>query len=95
MSNSFWPESDSSDQPLPEPTVAFPTAENPFEPFTEAQIRGILTNPVYAGVGASQAIVSDRQWVGACVKLIDEDGHEQFLVNLLYVLRNSFGGVSR
>jgi hypothetical protein len=89
MFDALWPEQNPTDRPLPEPTVAFRTADDS-GPFTEEQVRGILTNPVYAGVGASSPIVGDAQWVRACTKLIEEDGPEQFLVNLLYVLRKSF-----
>ena len=32
--------------------------------------------------------------VRACVKLIEEEGPQQFLVNLLYVLREFFQGES-
>jgi hypothetical protein len=33
--------------------------------------------------------VEDEAWVRACAKLIEEEGTEQFLVNLLHVLRES------
>jgi hypothetical protein len=32
--------------------------------------------------------VADAAWVRACAKLIEEEGAQQFLVNLLYVLRD-------
>jgi hypothetical protein len=32
----------------------------------------------------------DADWVRACAKLIEEEGPQQFLVNLLYVLRECF-----
>ena len=50
-------------------------------------IRGILVNPIYAGVGPFPRLVEDAAWVRACAKLIEKDGSEQFLVNLLFVLR--------
>jgi hypothetical protein len=34
-------------------------------------------------------MVSDLDWVRACARLIKQDGAEQFLVNLLDVLRES------
>ncbi len=33
---------------------------------------------------------SATAWVRACAKLIEEEGPQQFLVNLLYVLRECF-----
>ena len=56
----------------------------------EENIRGIICNPIYAGVGPFPRIVPDETWIGSATKLIDEEGPEQFLVNMLYVLRRSF-----
>ncbi len=50
-------------------------------------IRGILVNPIYTGVSPFPRMVEDAAWVRACAKLIEDEGQEQFLVNLLYVLR--------
>ncbi|MBI3464483.1 MAG: hypothetical protein HY000_15725 [Planctomycetes bacterium] len=90
MIDSLWPQSHGSDRPLPEPTVEVPTNGTRLQGLTEAQIRGILTNPIYAGVGPYPPMVEESRWVRCCKKLIDEEGAEQFLVNLLYVLRKSF-----
>lgn len=60
--------------------------------WTVAQVKGIICNPVYAGgMGPypHPGIVSDETWVAMAVKAIKEDGAEQFLVNMLYVLRKS------
>ena len=46
--------------------------------------------PIYAGVGPFPRLVEDAAWVRACAKLIQEEGAEQFLVNLLHVLRECF-----
>ena len=55
-----------------------------------AAIKGILVNPIYTGVGPFPRLVEDAAWVRACAKLIEEEGPQQFLVNLLYVLRECF-----
>jgi hypothetical protein len=52
-----------------------------------AAIKGILVNPIYTGVGTFPRLVEDEAWVRACAKLIEEERAEQFLVNLLHVLR--------
>ena len=53
-------------------------------------VKGILVNPIYAGVGPFPRLVEDAAWVRACAKLIQKEGAQQFLVNLLYVLRECF-----
>ena len=45
---------------------------------------------MYTGVGPFPRLVEDAAWVRACAKLIEEEGPQQFLVNLLYVLREWF-----
>ncbi|MFQ5613345.1 MAG: hypothetical protein ACE5H9_14550 [Anaerolineae bacterium] len=55
----------------------------------EDSAKGMLCNPIYAGVPPFGQVVSDEAWVGAAAALIREEGPEQFLVNLLYVLRAS------
>ena len=57
---------------------------------TPEAVKGILVNPIYAGVGPYSRMIEDEAWVRGCRKLIEEDGAEQFLVNLLYALRESF-----
>jgi len=92
MIDSIWPSEEGSDGPLPEPTVAFPTSESSPDDWTESDLRAILTNPVYAGIGPYPPYISDAQWVACAKKLVAEEGPEQFLVNLLHVLRASFAG---
>ena len=57
---------------------------------SEQSIRGLICNPIYAGVGRFPSMVPDEVWIGSAAKLIREEGPEQFLVNMLYVLRRSF-----
>ena len=35
--------------------------------------------------------ISDEQWIAACAKILRDDSSEQFLVNLPFVLRETFG----
>ena len=53
-------------------------------------VKGILVNPIYTGLGPFPRLVEDAAWVRACAKLIEEEGPDQFLVNLLHVLRECF-----
>jgi hypothetical protein len=62
----------------------------PMHGLSPEAVKGILVNPIYAGVGLYPRLVEDAAWVGACARLIEEEGAEQFLVNLLYVLRECF-----
>ena len=61
------------------------------EDFTEAGIKGICMNPAYAGIADFLPLISDKQWVAACKKIMEQDSPEQFLVNLLYLLRSILG----
>ena len=90
MINSLWPEGNGSGDPLPQPNVVVAKSGTPPHEMTPEAIKGLLLNPIYAGVGPYPSLVEDNQWVHACKKMIEEDGAEQFLVNLLYVLRECF-----
>ena len=91
MTNSLWPEGNGSGHPLPKPNVVVAKSRTPPDEMTPEAVKGLLLNPVYAGVGPYPPLVEEKQWVRACEKIIEEDGAEQFLVNLLYVLRECFG----
>jgi hypothetical protein len=59
--------------------------------FTAEELKGMICNPVYAGIGPYPQLVDDEMWVRAAARMIKEDGAEQFLVNMLYVLRQTMG----
>lgn len=59
-------------------------------PWTEADIRKMITNPVYAGLGPYPAIVSDADWIAAASKLIKQRGAASFLREMLANLRAAF-----
>jgi hypothetical protein len=90
MLNSIWPESNGSEKPLPAPNVAVARAGMPPDQLSPEAVKGILVNPIYTGVGPFPRLIEDAAWVRACAKLIEEEGKEQFLVNLLFVLRECF-----
>ena len=72
---------------MPAPNVVVARSGMPMNELSPAAIKGILVNPIYTGVGPFPRLVQDAAWVRACAKLIEEEGKEQFLVNLLFVLR--------
>jgi hypothetical protein len=90
MLDSIWPEGNGGNKPLPAPNVVVARAGTPPEQLSPKAIKGILVNPIYTGVGPFPRLVEDAAWVRACAKLIEEEGPQQFLVNLLYVLRECF-----
>jgi hypothetical protein len=90
MINSLWPEGNGSGDPLPRPNVVVARSGTPPHEMTPEAVKGLLLNPIYAGVGPYPPLVEDNRWVHACKKMIEEEGAEQFLVNLLYVLRECF-----
>jgi hypothetical protein len=87
MLDSIWPEGDGGDEPLPAPNVVVAISATPPRRLSPEAIKGILVNPIYTGVGPSPRLVEDAAWVRACARLIEDEGPQQFLVNLLHVLR--------
>ncbi len=75
-------------RPLPPVTVEIATGGR--HTWTEAAVRGTICNPIYAGVGPYPQMIEDEMWVRAAAKMIEQEGVEQFLVNMLHVLRQSF-----
>jgi len=57
---------------------------------TQEAITGMVINPIYTDIAPFPRMVEDEAWVRACEKVIKDEGPEQFLVNLLFVLRESF-----
>jgi hypothetical protein len=94
MRHSIWPESNGGHEPLPTPNVVVARSGTPMHELSPEAVKGILVNPIYTGVGPFPRLVEDAAWVRACTKLIAEEGPQQFLVNLLYVLRECFQGES-
>jgi hypothetical protein len=78
---------------LPRPNVSVPESGDDPAKFGEAGIRGMFANPIYAGIADYPRMVPDEQWIAAARDAIQQDGADQFLVNLLYVLRRTFGCV--
>jgi hypothetical protein len=74
---------------IPSPNVTVKQSGDKPE-WTEEQIRGIICNPIYAGIGSFPSYISDEEWIKCAAIQISKEGAEQFLVNLLYVLRECF-----
>ena len=45
-------------------------------------LEGICMNPAYVGIADFPQLISAKQWVAACKKIMEQDSPEQFLVNL-------------
>ncbi len=81
---------------LPKPNVEFLTNERPEgTPWTPEEARGIVCNPIYAGIPPFPGLRSDEEWIKTAVKTIEREGEEQFLVNLLFLLRKTYAGQQR
>ncbi|NIV91376.1 hypothetical protein GWN42_00895, partial [candidate division KSB1 bacterium] len=48
--------------PIPSPNVTVKRSGDETE-WTEEQIKGIICNPIYAGIGPFPSIISDEEWV--------------------------------
>jgi hypothetical protein len=94
MVDSLGPEGNGGHPPLPTPNVVVARSGTPPEELSPAAVKGLLVNPLYTGVGPFPPLVQDDVWVRACATLIDDEGAEQFLVNLLYVLRECLPGTT-
>ena len=94
MVSSLWPEGNGSQSPLPAPNVVVARSGTPVDELSPEAVKGILVNPIYAGVGPYPRLVQDDAWVRACARMIEEEGAEQVLVNLLYVLRECLSNES-
>jgi hypothetical protein len=78
-----------SKKPLPKPNATMKMSGSG-EQFTEDEIRGFFANPIYAGVGPYSPLIPDDEWIRCAAKDIRHEGAEQYLVNLLHLLRQSF-----
>ena len=87
MADSIWPEDNGGYSPLPAPNVVVARAGTRLEELSPEAVKGILVNPIYTGLGPFPRLVEDEAWIRACATLIEEEGAQQFLVNLLYVLK--------
>ena len=79
------------DSRLPLPKVNAVQRESGDEsPWTPEQVRGVISNPCYAGIGPYPPLVPEDAWIHTAARTIATDGAEQFLVNMLEMLRQSF-----
>jgi hypothetical protein len=76
--------------PLPRPNVEFATASDAGD-MTPEKVRGMVCNPIYTGIGPFETIIEESEWIQSALTMIASEGADQFLVNMLYVLRKSFG----
>jgi hypothetical protein len=91
MVSSLWSEGNGSESPLPAPNVVVARSGTPPDELSPEAVKGILVNPIYAGIGPFPRLVQDDAWVRGCARMIQGEGAEQVLVNLLYVLRECLG----
>ena len=57
--------------------------------WTEEVVRGALVNPVYAGLAGVPPIIDDELWVKAVERMVNEDGLDQTLVNILHAAQGN------
>jgi len=75
-----------NEKPLPNPTVKSTGGSC----WSTADIGGVLCNPVYTGIDPFPQIVPEDLWLKAAEKQVAEEGAEQYLVNVLFMLKASF-----
>ena len=57
-------------------------------------VGGVLCNPVLAEIPPFEAAVDEQAWIAAGVRLAGKFGLRQYLINILYQLKESISGVS-
>jgi hypothetical protein len=77
---------------IPLPSVFRSPAAAAAERWTEPDVRAMLCNPTVAGIGPYPQAVPDELWTEAIGKLAAREGLKQTLVNVLAMLRSTFGG---
>ena len=75
-----------SENPIPKPTVRPATGSS----WEASGVRAVLCNPVNVGLGPFKQIVPEDLWLKGAEKQVAEHGAEQFLVNVLFMLKDSF-----
>jgi hypothetical protein len=76
---------------VPLPNVAHPGDRSWGDEWNEDMVGGILCNPVYAGIPPFPEALPESQWKQTALVQIGQIGAKQFLVNMLYALKRSFG----
>ena len=78
-----------SRQPLPK-VNAVQKLSGDESAWTPEQVRGVISNPCYADIGTYPPLVPEDAWIHTAAHTIAKEGAEQFLVNMLEMLRQSF-----
>jgi hypothetical protein len=69
------------------PKVHWPDLRTPPDTWSRAEARGVAINPIVTGIGQHPRSISDEDWVLSCERDIQETGLDQFLTDLLHILR--------
>ncbi len=75
---------------VPNAEAVIPGVTPPIKEPTKAQLRGVICNPLITGMGPFVGPVDDRTWIHIARQEIRENGAEQFFVNMLHVMRETF-----
>jgi hypothetical protein len=79
-----------SDGEVPLPNVSYQGDRDWDEDqWNEKMIGGIICNPVLTGIPPFHAVVDEKTWIAAGIKMIGNVGLRQYLVNVLYQLKKS------
>ena len=58
--------------------------------WTENNIKDVITNPVYVGIGPYPQIIQDDVWIATAQKSLSQMGAKEFFGRMLRNLRLSF-----
>ena len=84
-----------SEEEVPLPNVSYQGDRDWEEDrWNEKMVGGILCNPVFAGIPPFEAVIDEPTWIAAGVRMVENVGLRQYLVNVLYQLKKSMRAVS-
>jgi hypothetical protein len=62
--------------------------------WNKEMVGGILCNPIFAGIPPFEAAVDEPTWIAAGVRMVENVGLRQYLVNVLYQLKKSISSIA-
>jgi len=73
-------------------TLGYSNATPPSE-LDEKTVHGILSNIVYVGIGYYEQVIDEEIWIKTAKILLQKDGIDQFLANIIECVEKSFNVV--
>jgi hypothetical protein len=83
-----------SEEDVPLPDVSYPGDRDWQGEWNEKMVSGIICNPICTGIPPFPKMIDDKTWIAAGVQIVENVGLRQYLVDVLYELKQSVRAVS-